>query len=166
MNSNKDIKYFTLDTSNKVYINAKEWVKNHYTLNKNNARDTWLSKGMWHLTLDAKGDNDTNKWQYSLPYQLLDGVGVPTGIVANSIDEIKRYYKDKGYTYVEYGSKPPMDKVDNKEKIKNDKDKVIYYLKNLTLDFIMNLDKGIIEDIGDYTIYVDNTKTLSGVKSD
>ena len=24
----------------------------------------------------------------------------------------------------------------------------------------MNLDKGIIEDIGDYTIYVDNTKTI------
>ena len=160
---NKSTKYFTLDGKryNNTHIDVKVWVENLYVKDKQFAKDGWVNSGTWTLTLDSGSSNNPSQWKWSLPYRLTDGVGGKLIAKANSLDEIKKYYEDQGYTYIEYGQTPPRSK-DSGQKMSS-KEQAIEYLKSLTYDYLINLpiNEEEIKEFGSYTIYAGNTQTTN-----
>ena len=99
MQDNK--KYFTIvgkDGDKAIYI--KSLAKGFRVLSTSKPSDTWLSMGRWDLTLNSHSSNNPQDWTYELPYKLVDGGGYLIA-KADSLDEIKQYYINKGYEFVE-----------------------------------------------------------------
>lgn len=77
---------------------VKEFVKGLYVKNPDLKTDVWLTKGKWQMKPNYHSSNSPADWTYDLPYICKEG-GDSVGATANSIEEIKDHYTQKGYTF-------------------------------------------------------------------